>query len=133
MKLLIGAILLISTSAYALEMGARDVFLSLLTPGQYYGDQCSVTIEDLGNKVVITAKNQRYSKVKEIENNDSYSRRGLRFLSSKFTLINRDTRVENFIRTLPANNDTQYFAVGDIWHVYSREIREEVVECVVEL
>jgi hypothetical protein len=132
-KLLIGAILLISSSAFAYEPSAREVLLSILSPGQYFGKECSVTIEDQWSKVVVTAKNHHSTKRTEVSSSDSYQRRGVQFLSSKFTTINRDTRVENFIRTLPATVDTQYIVVGDIWHTTSRDHREEVVECVVEL
>ncbi|MFP5384510.1 MAG: hypothetical protein ACLGHN_00425 [Bacteriovoracia bacterium] len=133
MKLLIGAILLISSSAFAYEMSAREAFLSILSPGQYFGNECSVKIEDLGSKVVITAKNQEYVKQAEISDSDTYHRRGVQFLSSKFTRINRNLRIENFIRTVPSTVSTQYIAVGDIWHSTSRDNLEEVVECVVEL
>ena len=133
MKLLIGAILLISSSAFAYEPSAREAFLSILAPGQYSGKACTVTIEDQGSKVVITAKNNQFSKRMEVSNSDSYHLRGVQFLSSKFIRINQDMRIENFVRTVPATVSTQYIAVGDIWHSTSRNNLEEVVECVVDL
>lgn len=134
MKSLIAALLIVSTSAFAGE--AMDTFRALVPAGTYNGNGCSVSVSDLGNKIVITASNSMLTTKREISENSSFfrpNRNPNNFYSSDMVTTRRGL-TENFVRTVIASDSTRYFAVGSIFQAdYPNGDRENVVECVVNL
>jgi hypothetical protein len=136
MKSLFAALLIVSTSAFALTP-TQSAFLSVLPEGNYVGSYnsspCSLSVSNYGDSVVYEASNFQLTTKRVLTLQSTHAPRRGALLSSDIVDL-RNGRKENFIRTVPVTEATRYVAVGDIFtSEYPNGNSESVVECVVNL
>lgn len=138
MKFLIAALMLVSVSAFAQDLDATEALLQTVSAGEYSGitpagDDCSVSIRNLSNKVAVVATANGLTKRSEVVSGATYRwRPGQRsFLASTLTTTLNGSK-ENIFRTIAVSTNTQYVVVADLI-VDGRSSVETKVECVINL
>lgn len=134
-------VFLISGTAFANNIDATDVFLSILPSGEYYGvtekknEQCSVTVRKLANRVAVVAKDPNRTIIYEVYvGTGYYSQVGKRFFLSSTITTTLTSTIENFVRTTAVTANTQYVAVGEILRSEDRHSNKNIaVECIIDL
>lgn len=139
MKTLIAALLLVSVSAaFAQELDATEALLQTVSAGEYTGitpdgDDCSVAIRNLSNKVAVVASANGLTKRSEVHSGATYRwKPGQRsFLATTLTTTLNGSK-ENIFRTIAVSTNTQYVVVADLI-VDGRRSDETKVECIINL
>ncbi|WP_408096273.1 hypothetical protein ACJVC5_14635 [Peredibacter sp. HCB2-198] len=136
MKLLVTALVLLSSTAFAQIPDATDVLTAILPVGSYSGSYnnrpCKVSVKKTANGVQVTASNDSLVRVREVARGSVYfARRQGQFLSTEKFATNDGTR-ENILRTTPVTETQQYVVVADHF-IANRNNYEMAVECVVDL
>ncbi|WPU63223.1 hypothetical protein [Peredibacter starrii] len=136
MKLLVTALVLLSSTAFAQVPDATDVLTAILPVGSYSGSYnnqpCKVSVKKTANGIQVTASNNSLVRVREVARGTVYfARLPGHFLSTEKLSTNDGTR-ENILRTIPVTENQQYVVVAD--HFIVNHINYELaVECVVNL
>ena len=130
--------MLVSGSVSAFELDATEALLETLPAGVYQGQSpeglnCSVSVRDLSDKVVVTASMEGVTRTSEVNPGALYrwNPANRSFLASRINRTMR-TSTENILRTIAVTESTQYVVVSDVI-ISDREVSENKIECVVEL
>lgn len=130
--------MLMSGSVTAFELDATEALLETLPAGQYQGltpegRNCGVVVQDLSDKVIVTASSAGVTRTSEVNTGALYrwNPANRSFLASRIARTMTASR-ENILRTIAVTEATQYVVVSDLI-ISDREVSEDRVECVVEL
>lgn len=137
MKILVMALTLLSTSAFAQTLEATAVLNSVLPTGIYQGKSpegniCSVYVQSTSRGVVVAASSQGRTLKRVVEIGSSYRMGAARYFLSSDVYGTNDGFNENTLMTRAVTEDSQYVVVADRV-VVQRESFEHKVECIVNL
>lgn len=127
--------LMLSVSAFAVEISAPDALLAILRPGTYFGvnSNCSVTLEEQQDGVLVTAQKGNMKLQRFIEEGTQYRIRPARyFLSSERSRARNSVNYTEEIFMTRASNLGQHMVVEHI-KVDNRRTQKETIECEVAL
>jgi hypothetical protein len=130
MKTLIAVLALTCSTAFAFELDATEALLNTLPVGDYSGLGCSVSVRNLGNKVVIEALNDKMRKTSEVLTGAVY--RANPANRSFLATVSSGESKENIFRTIAVTQNTQYVVVSDVTSD-GRQMLERKVECIIDL
>lgn len=136
MKSILVALALISSSTFAIAPDATEVLTSIIPVGEYTGayngQDCSVSVENSANGIVVRATKRGLIRMREVTRGSVYyAPRMGEFLSTQKFSTNFGSR-ENILRTTPVSETQQYIVVADV-AIGARDIQELKVECVINL
>ncbi|MBY0515580.1 MAG: hypothetical protein K2P81_01640 [Bacteriovoracaceae bacterium] len=140
MKSLLIALTLVCSSAFAQELDATAALTNVLAPGLYSGVspegiECSVLIAKSNKGIKTSAKMNGMTISREVETGTMYRwNPGTRYFLSSEKTYSTDgiNSVEEVFRTLAVDTMTQYVVVARVI-VNNRDVREDKVECVINL
>jgi hypothetical protein len=127
--------LVLSVSAFAVEISAPDALLSILRPGTYMGvnSDCTMTLEEHQDGVLVTAYKGNKKLQRFIEDGTQYRLRPARyFLSSERSRARNSVNYTEEIFMTRASQLGQYMVVEHI-KVENRRTQKETIECEVAL
>lgn len=134
MKMLLIALALVSSSAFAQEMDATEALTMVLPVGTYSGrfegERCSVTVREEANGVKVTATNARLTRSRLVEYGSVYKLWGTTQFLSSTSIGTNDGFNENLVRTRADVTGKQYVVVADRVVVMNDQF-EHKVECIV--
>ena len=140
MKLLLVAIFAFSSVAMAQTLDATEALSQVLPVGHFTGltpegYECAVQVAKGSDGITTTATAEGEVLSRTVENGSVYRwNPGTRFFLSSEKTYSRDgvNSVEQVLRTLAVDTFTQYVVVARVI-VNNREVREDKIECVVNL
>lgn len=130
MKIIIAALMLMSSVSFASDLEAPGAFLSVVRAGDYYGDQCQVSIRKYSDSVTIevSANGAWRRNVITSGNAFRYNPANRSFLFTNKTSSGNGSR-ESIVRTIAVTDRSQYIVVSEL-SVNNRDSSESSVECV---
>jgi hypothetical protein len=140
MKSIVIALTLVCSSAFAQELDATEALARVLPVGQYSGTSpegvaCSVSVKQTESALSVSASMDHVTISRKVKTGSSYRwNLGTRnFLSLDKTFSSDGvSSVEEVLRTLAVEINTQYVVVARVI-VNDRDVREDKVECVINL
>lgn len=141
-SLIAAALLIVSISSHASELGSVDSFLSVLPVGTYKGTddkgaECTIAVNEVNfpeKAISVTAVNAKNKVYKVIKDGSEFL---FRAYKQEFIQVNRyyvdasrNSYVERIVRTVNAGDNRLYVVVA-IETTVNRDRTDEAVECVV--
>ncbi len=123
--------LMLSVSAFAVEISAPDALLSILRPGVYTGvnSDCTMTLEEYQDGVLVTAQKGNKKLQRFVQDGTQYRLRPARyFLSSERSQARNSVNYTEEIFMTRASHLGQYMVVEHI-KVDNRRSQKETIEC----
>ena len=141
-SLIAAALMIVSISSHANELGSVDSFLSVLPVGEYKGHDdkgaaCAITVNEVNfpeKAISVTAVNDKNKVYKVIKDGSEFL---FRAYKQEFIQVNRyyvdasrNSYVERIVRTVNAGDNRLYVVVA-IETTVNRDRTVEAVECIV--
>ena len=141
-SMFVAVLILISASAFAVEKGPVDSFISVLPLGQYNGideggDRCSVIVSEVNypdKAILITGANLKNKVSKMIEEGSAFLLRAYRkeFLQTNryYVKNSKNSYYEKTVRTIEAGDNLLYVVTALETNMNGR-LKVEKVECII--